>query len=80
MLQLLTAAAGAILALIVYGVYQRLFNSPIAHISGPKFAALTFWYEFYYDVVQKGRYEWKIKEMHEQYGTLYIAPSSYSSC
>ena len=69
MIQLVTVAVSALLAVIGYGIYQRLFASPIAHIPGPKLAAFTFWYEFYYDVVQKGRYEWKIKQLHEQYGT-----------
>jgi hypothetical protein len=26
-------------------------------------------YEFYYDVNKKGSYIWKIKELHEEYGT-----------
>lgn len=68
MLQLVTVATSVLLAALGYGIYQRLFSSPIAHIPGPKLAALTFWFEFYYDVVQKGRYEWKIKQLHEQYG------------
>ncbi|GIZ37790.1 hypothetical protein CKM354_000122500 [Cercospora kikuchii] len=33
-------------------------------------AAATFWYEFYYDVVKQGRYTWKIRELHEQYGPI----------
>lgn len=47
----------------------RLYLSPIAHIPGPKLAALTLWYEFYYDVIKRGKYTFKIAEMHEQYGT-----------
>ena len=34
----------------LYVVVSTLYLSPIAHIPGPKLAALSFWYEFYYDV------------------------------
>ena len=46
----------------------RLFLSPIANIPGPTLAALTSWYECYYDVIKPGQYVWKIKELHAQYG------------
>lgn len=49
-------------------VIYRLYWSPLAKIPGPKLAAATFWYEFYYDVVRRGRYTWKIGELHEEYG------------
>lgn len=48
----------------------RLYFSPLAKFPGPKLAALTLWFEFYYDVVKRGRYTWKIAEMHKQYGEL----------
>jgi hypothetical protein len=37
---------------------------------GPKLAALTLWYEFYYDVIKGGKYTWEIGRMHEKYGLL----------
>ena len=52
------------------GAFYRLYLSPVASIPGPILAALTFWYEFYYDVVLHGRYGWKIAELHEQYGPI----------
>ena len=59
------------LLLLVYlvglGVY-RLYLSPLARYPGPKLAALSNWYEFYYDVILQGRYTFKIKELHEKYG------------
>src|SRR4051794_4014467 len=50
-------------------VVCRLFYSPIAHFPGPRLAAATFLYEFYYDVVRDGRYTWEIRRMHQQYGS-----------
>jgi hypothetical protein len=55
---------------ILGGAVYRLYFSPLAKFPGPKLAALTLWYEFYYDVVKKGRYTWKIGELHKKYGTL----------
>ncbi|KAL8785036.1 MAG: hypothetical protein Q9195_008796 [Heterodermia aff. obscurata] len=53
-------------ALVLY----RLYLSPLAKFPGPKLAASTLWYEFYYDVVKRGRYTWKIAELHAQYGPI----------
>jgi hypothetical protein len=53
---------------IIAGAIYRLRYSPIARYPGPRLAALTFWYEFYYDVVCKGRYSWRIQELHRIYG------------
>ena len=62
------------IALVVY----RLYFSPIAKFPGPKIAASTLWYEFYYDVVKKGQYTWEIGKMHEKYGKLRSATSAGS--
>ncbi|EQB51421.1 hypothetical protein CGLO_09036 [Colletotrichum gloeosporioides Cg-14] len=48
----------------------RLFLSPISSIPGPKLAAVTYWYEIYYDVVLGGQYYRKIGQMHEKYGPI----------
>ena len=59
-------------AFVVYiiGLYlYRMFLDPLSKFPGPKMAAATLWYEFYYDVIKKGRYTWKIAEMHDKYGT-----------
>ncbi len=49
-------------------VLYRLQFSPLAEVPGPRFAAASLWYEFYYDVIKRGSYIWKIQEMHKQYG------------
>jgi len=59
------------LILLLYTIttaIRRLYIHPLAHIPGPKLAALTWWYEFYYDGIQEGRYVFKIQELHAQYG------------
>ncbi|KAF2624794.1 cytochrome P450 [Macroventuria anomochaeta] len=57
------------LYLTVNVIYQ-LYFSPLSKLPGPKLAAVTLWYEIYYDVFKWGRYYVKIKEMHEKYGPI----------
>ncbi|KAI1978936.1 hypothetical protein LOZ54_006196 [Ophidiomyces ophidiicola] len=52
------------------GVIHRLYFSPLSKFPGPKLAAATLWYEFYYDVVLKGQYTFKIKSLHQKYGPI----------
>jgi hypothetical protein len=66
--QVLLLLSGVSIIYTAYLALTRLVLSPIAKFPGPKLAAFTFWYEFYYDVVQGGRYTWKIGELHERYG------------
>ncbi|OAA55716.1 Cytochrome P450 [Cordyceps fumosorosea ARSEF 2679] len=54
---------------VCLGIY-RLYYSPIAHLPGPKLAALTQYYEFYYDIILGGQYTFRIVKMHEQYGPV----------
>ena len=58
----------------------RLFYGPIAAFPGPKIAALTFWYEFYHDVIRKGQYTRVIHQMHEKYGMFPLIPRPISQC
>ncbi|KAI0179038.1 cytochrome P450 [Hypoxylon sp. FL1284] len=44
--------------------------SPLAGIPGPKIAALTFWYEIYYDVWLGGQYFKKVADLHKKYGPI----------
>lgn len=59
------------IALVVYAVglvAYRLYLSPLANFPGPKLAAATLLYEFYYDVICRGQYTFKIKQLHDEYG------------
>jgi hypothetical protein len=59
---------------VVYLVLRRLVFSPLAKIPGPKLAALTSWYEFYYDVIKPGQFVFHIQDLHDQYGKLITHP------
>lgn len=65
---LLIASAAVAYALII--LLWRLFLSPLAKFPGPKWAAVSLWAEFYYDVVCRGTFIWRIEDMHRQYGKL----------
>lgn len=54
---------------ILHWVYNLCFH-PLRNIPGPRLAAMTSCFEFYYDVLSNGLYLRKIKEMHEAYGRL----------
>ncbi|KAF2656739.1 cytochrome P450 [Lophiostoma macrostomum CBS 122681] len=69
-MEVLVFAIVLTLLYLVCGAYHRLFLSPVAQFPGPRLAALTFWYEFWYDVVKRGKYTWKIRELHEKYGPV----------
>ncbi|KAJ5697372.1 hypothetical protein N7488_011056 [Penicillium malachiteum] len=59
--------------LLVYGlriIFYRLYSHPLSSFPGPKIAAATFLYEFYYDVIRNGMYIWEIERMHEKYGPI----------
>ena len=71
-------ALSALLAIfyLAYGALYRLYFSPVAKFPGPKLAGLTFLYEFYYDVIKRGKYTFKIRELHKQYGRTRFCPST----
>ncbi|KAF3404731.1 Trichodiene oxygenase [Talaromyces pinophilus] len=48
----------------------RLFLHPLATFPGPKLAAITRYYEAYYDIVNNGQYTFKIAELHKEYGPI----------
>ncbi|KAF3020206.1 hypothetical protein E8E14_011129 [Neopestalotiopsis sp. 37M] len=72
---IIVALLSSYLALILH----RLSFSPIAGFPGPKLAAASGWYEFYYDVLKPGMYIYEIEKMHEKYGPIVrITPTELS--
>lgn len=55
-------------------VIYRLYLSPLARFPGPKLAAATAWYEFYYDAILHGKYTFEIARMHKKYGMSFHCP------
>ncbi|GBF66345.1 cyrochrome P450 [Trichophyton mentagrophytes] len=60
----------SIFAYVIGNVIYQLHFSPLSKFPGPKIAAVTYLYEFYYDAILKGRYIFKVKELHEKYGPI----------
>lgn len=67
MLSITFLGAVCLLYLIVNAV-SRTYFSPLSKFPGPKLAAFSLWYEFYWDVVKRGSFIWRIEEMHQKYG------------
>ena len=71
MLTLFSLLVSGGVATVVYAVsliLWRLYFSPLSKFPGPKLAAATLWYEFYFDIVKEGKYIWEIERMHKVYG------------
>ncbi|KAK3934316.1 cytochrome p450 [Diplogelasinospora grovesii] len=51
-------------------IVYRLYFSPLAKFPGPRIAAATSWYEFYYDYWLNGQYIFQIEQMHKKYGPI----------
>jgi hypothetical protein len=58
---------------------HNLYLHPLRKIPGPRLAAMSSCYEFYYDVLGNGLYLLKIKKLHEVYGklTFYTCAASH---
>ncbi|KAF2733104.1 putative P450 monooxygenase [Polyplosphaeria fusca] len=72
-LSVLQAIISVLGAYALYGillVVYRLYFSPLSKFPGPKLAAASLWYEFYFDVYKRGKFFLEIKRLHEVYGPI----------
>ncbi len=58
---------GAVVYCISLALY-RLYLHPLSKFPGPRLAAVTLWYDVYFDIVKRGKFLAEIERMHEKYG------------
>jgi hypothetical protein len=61
-------AIGVLVLQYVCRIIYRLCFSPLAGFPGPKLAAMTSLYEFYFDYFKQAKYCFEIERMHQVYG------------
>ena len=49
---------------------SKVFFSPLGPFPGPKLAALTTWYQAYFDIWLGGQFFKEIEKLHKEYGRL----------
>lgn len=60
-----------LLAFLLYRLSKAIYNlylHPLNKFPGPKLAAATHLYEFYYSIIRDGEFIWEMERMHKQYG------------
>ncbi|CAG8919094.1 unnamed protein product [Penicillium salamii] len=65
----LLALYGLPLYIAIKSIY-RLYFHPLRKIPGPKLAAITGAYEFYFNVIKRGMFIWEMERLHEIYGPI----------
>jgi hypothetical protein len=63
----------AYIAYLLARAFYRLYLHPLSKFPGPKAAAVTSWYEGYYEILLKGQYSKQIAKLHDEYGRLRLA-------
>ncbi|KAJ5499101.1 Cytochrome P450 [Penicillium expansum] len=57
---------------IVVKAIVRLYFHPLSDIPGPRLAAVSRWYDFYYNVIHDGTYSGQWLQMHKKYNSPVI--------
>lgn len=66
----LAVAIGVFVGYQILKSLYRITLHPLAKFPGPKLAAVTYKYEFYYDGIKGGQYLYEIARMHDEYGSV----------
>ncbi|KAJ5689085.1 hypothetical protein N7462_003477 [Penicillium macrosclerotiorum] len=61
---------GGFLVYVVVKSIYRLYFHPLHKIPGPKLAAITTLYEFYFNVIKQGTFIWEVERLHKVYGPI----------
>lgn len=77
----LTSLLPAVAVLYICGVASvalyRLYFHPISRFPGPRIAAVTGWYQAYYDIWKGGKMTQNIAVLHKKYGEFPSASRVY---
>jgi hypothetical protein len=65
------AAVLVVVCWISFRCYYQLYLHPLSSFPGPRIAALTEWYGFYFDVIQHGAFLRHKNTLHNIYGQLF---------
>lgn len=68
MLSWLSFMVAAALLYRTFQLIKNIFFHSLSHIPGPRLAAASRLYEWYYDCVLIGQYCFKIRDLHDEYG------------
>jgi hypothetical protein len=66
---LLLGIYGLTVYIAIRSIYRLCFH-PLSKIPGPKLAAITGLYEFYFNVIKRGTFIWEMERLHGIYGRL----------
>ena len=64
---LFTSVLGCVLCYVTGLIISRLFFHPLSRIPGPKLAAISGWYSFYYNFIVDGQYSKSFEALHRRY-------------
>ena len=56
---------------LLFATFSRLFLHPLSSVPGPKLAALSSLYGFYYNYIKDGTYSSLFSDMHRKYRMRY---------
>lgn len=74
--QLVVGLLGVLIVWPALVTTYRAYFHPLSHVPGPKLAAITRLYIFYYNVIEDGGFYLRLDELHKKYGRFVISEQS----